>query len=140
METQLRNSSEQLTALEVYTLQSNPDVLNKRHQLENSKRKSRRRRKSSVLPKRNVPSVERLRVSNFERVPTATVSSTLRALTTRQTQLQEPYRIFKGRVKPPQGEQQLRVHAKLPKRGRLHNELLKIASILGYGRAWLIQH
>jgi len=126
MENQLRILQEQLTALEGLYTPKHPDVIKKRNQLEEFKKKIAETPEIASPSKEKRPSVEPPQIQQL-RASLRQQDLNIADLTKRQTQIQEQIRILQGRVQAsPMVEQQLKEFMRnYQSAADFYNELLK---------------
>jgi polysaccharide chain length determinant protein (PEP-CTERM system associated) len=126
MESQLRTVQEQLTALEALYTPKHPDVIKKRNQLEELKKRMAEAPEVSNSSKEKKPSVEPAQIQQL-RASLREQDLNIADLTKRQTQIQDQIRILQGRVQAsPMVEQQLKEFMRnYQSAADFYNELLK---------------
>lgn len=126
MENQIRIVQEQLTALEGLYTPKHPDVMKKRNQLEELKKKMAEAPETPSASKEKRPSVEPSQIQQL-RANLRQQSLNIADLTKRQTQVQDQIRVLQGRVQAsPMVEQQLKEFMRnYQSAADFYNELLK---------------
>ena len=126
MEDQLRIAQEQLTALEGLYTEKHPDVIKKRSQVEELRKKISQAPEISSSSKGKKPSVEPPQIQQL-RASLREQDLNIADLTKRQAQIQDQIRVFQGRVQAsPMVEQQLKEFMRnYQSAADFYNELLK---------------
>jgi polysaccharide chain length determinant protein (PEP-CTERM system associated) len=126
LENQLRTAEEQLTGLETLYTAKHPDVVKKRTQVEELKKRMAEAPEVSTSSKEKRPSVEPAQIQQL-RTSLRQQDLNIADMTKRQTQLQEQIRVLQGRVQAsPMIEQQLKEFMRnYQSAADFYNELLK---------------
>jgi uncharacterized protein involved in exopolysaccharide biosynthesis len=126
MENQLRVAQEQLTALETLYTAKHPDVIKKRTQVEELKKRLAEEPEISTPAKEKRPPVEPAQIQQL-RASLRQQDLNIADLTKRQTQIQDQIRVLQGRVQAsPMVEQQLKEFMRnYQSAADFYNELLK---------------
>jgi polysaccharide chain length determinant protein (PEP-CTERM system associated) len=126
MENQLRVAQEQLTALETLYTAKHPDVVKKRTQVEELKKRLAEEPEISTPAKEKRPPVEPAQIQQL-RASLRQQDLNIADLTKRQTQIQDQIRVLQGRVQAsPMVEQQLKEFMRnYQSAADFYNELLK---------------